>query len=332
MAPPYGFHTTATEVASDLASSIRGKTVLTTGVTPNSLGSHFVETIAAHAPALLILASRTQDTIDATTAAIHAKHPDVPIRGVVVDLSALASVRRAADEVVKMQQDEGIVIDVLMLNAGIMACPYGTTADGFERQFGTNHLGHFVFANRIIPGMLAKSKQPRVVAVSSEGHQLGPIRWADPGFRGGESYDKWRSYGQAKTANCLYAWALADKLGAKGVLAFSLHPGAIMTNLGRHIDIEGDDWSELISVFDSNGNPQGSKEYWEKTPFKTLDEGTSTHVVAAFGNGLEKDNGKFLRDAQICSFDMVGPWARNSYDAERLWKMSEEMVSEKFNF
>lgn len=251
MAPLYGFHTTATEVSSDLASNIRGKTVLTTGVTPNSLGSHFVETIAAHAPALLILASRTQDTIDATTAAIHAKHPAVAVRGVVVDLSALASVRRAADEVAKMQQDEEIVIDVLMLNAGIMACPYGTTADGFERQFGTNHLGHFVFANRIIPGMLdgkSKSKQPRVVVVSSEGHQLGPVRWADPGFRGGEAYDKWRSYGQAKTANCLYAWALADKLGPKGLLAFSLHPGAIMTNLGRHIDVEGDDWTELSKL------------------------------------------------------------------------------------
>ncbi|KAL1614761.1 hypothetical protein SLS54_009518 [Diplodia seriata] len=87
-----------------------------------------------------------------------------------------------------------------------------------------------------------------------------------------------------------------------------------------------------LSVFASNGNPQGFKEYWEKHPFKTLDEGTSTHVVAAFADWIEKDNGKFLRDAQICSFDMVAPWARNSYDAERLWRMSEDMVGEKFDF
>lgn len=332
MAPPYGFHTTATEVAADLSSNIRGKTILTTGVTPNSLGSQFVETIASHSPALLILASRSQDTIDATAAAIRKKNPDVPLRSLIIDLGSLASVRKAAAEVVSMQQDEGLRIDVLMLNAGVMACPYGTTADGFERQFGTNHLGHFVFANAVIPGMLGAGRAPRVIAVSSEGHQLGPVRFADPGFGGGAAYHRWRAYGQAKTANNLYALSLAEKLGRRGLLAFSLHPGGINTNLGRHVDIEGEDWTELMKAFLDLGNPQGFKEYWEENPFKTLDEGTSTHVVAAFADGLEKDNGKFLRNAQIASFDMVSPWARDSYDAERLWKMSEEMVGDKYDF
>ncbi|OMP87772.1 Retinol dehydrogenase 14 [Diplodia seriata] len=348
--PSYDFHTTATAAASTLSASIRDKTILITGVTPNSLGAHFAATIASHAPRLLILASRTQSAIDATAAAIRAAAADsavananadssadagssVAVRGVIVDLASLASARRAGDEVARMQRDEGVVVDVLVLNAGVMACPYEVTADGFERQFGTNHLGHFVFANAVIPGMLAgEGRKPRVVVVSSEGHQLGPVRWADPGFAGGETYDKWRAYGQAKTANCLYAWALAERLGGRGLSAFSLHPGAIATNLGKHIDVEGDDWTQLMSVFASNGNPQGFKEYWEKHPFKTLDEGTSTHVVAAFADWIEKDNGKFLRDAQICSFDMVAPWARNSYDAERLWRMSEDMVGEKFDF
>ncbi|KAL0254556.1 hypothetical protein SLS55_010034 [Diplodia seriata] len=287
--PSYDFHTTATAAASTLSASIANKTILITGVTPNSLGAHFAATIASHAPRLLILASRTQSAIDATAAAIRAADSAVAVRGVIVDLASLASARRAGDEVARMQRDEGVVVDVLVLNAGVMACPYEVTGDGFERQFGTNHLGHFVFANAVIPGMLAgEGRKPRVVVVSSEGHQLGPVRWADPGFAGGETYDKWRAYGQAKTAN--------------------------------------------LSVFASNGNPQGFKEYWEKHPFKTLDEGTSTHVVAAFADWIEKDNGKFLRDAQICSFDMVAPWARNSYDAERLWRMSEDMVGEKFDF
>ncbi|KAL1637705.1 hypothetical protein SLS58_009130 [Diplodia intermedia] len=288
--PSYDSHTTATAAASSLSASIRNKTILITGVTPNSLGAHLATTLASHAPRLLILASRTQSAIDATAAAIHTAAAAVAVRGVVVDLASLASARRAGDAVAALQSEEGFVVDVLVLNAGVMACAYGMTADGFERQFGTNHLGHFVFANRVIPGMMAgeERRRPRVVVVSSEGHQLGPVRWADPGFGEGEAYDKWRAYGQAKTAN--------------------------------------------LSVFASNGNPQGFKEYWEKNPFKTLDEGTSTHVVAAFADWIEKDNGKFLRDAQISSFDMVAPWARNSYDAERLWKMSEDMVGEKFDF
>ncbi|EOD52836.1 putative ww domain containing oxidoreductase protein [Neofusicoccum parvum UCRNP2] len=298
MSPPYGFHTTATEVASDLSTAIRGKTVLTTGVTPNSLGAQFVSTIAAHAPALLILASRTQSTIDATAAAIAAAHPAVRTRGLLLDLGDLASARAAGDAVAGWRAAEGVVVDVLVLNAGVMACPYGTTADGFERQFGTNHLGHFVFGNRVVPAMLGEGRAPRVVVVSSEGHQLGPVRFADPGFKGGECYDKWRAYGQAKTANNLYALSLAEK---------------------------------LVATFRSLGSPLGFPEYWEKNPFKTHDEGTATHVFAAFADGLEKENGKFLIDAQVCSWDMVSPWARNSYDAERLWKMSEEMVGEKFD-
>lgn len=325
MAPPYGFHTTATEVATDLAANIRGKVVLTTGVTPNSLGSHFVETIAAHSPSLLILASRNEETIKTTTAAIAKINPSVQVRAIIVDLGSLASVRKAAAEVVTMTKD-GIMIDVLMLNAGIMACSYGKTTDGFERQFGTNHLGHFVFGNRIVPTMIGPGRKPRVVVVSSEGHQLGPVRFADPGFGDGEHYDKWRAYGQAKSANNLYALALAERLGDKGLFSFSLHPGAITTNLVRHIDIQGDDFKGLLETFRSLGNPQGFPDWWEKTPSKTLDEGTSTHIIAAFGDGLENHNGKFLRDAQICSWDLVSAWARPIF----IWQ--RRLIIARLNF
>jgi NAD(P)-dependent dehydrogenase (short-subunit alcohol dehydrogenase family) len=245
MSPPYGFDSTATEVANDLSSNIRGKTILVTGVTPNSLGSHFVETIAVHSPSLIILASRSQATMDATASAIFKKNADVSIQTFVVDLGSLASVRKAAADVVKL----GIRIDVLVLNAGLMACTYGTTADGFESQFGICHLGHFVFGNTIIRSMLGPGLKPRVVVVSSEGHQLGPVRFTDPGFMNGEEYDKWRAYGQAKTANTLYAWSLAEKLGSKGVQAYSLHPGGIMTNLVKHIDMQGEDVTKMCKFF-----------------------------------------------------------------------------------
>lgn len=241
MVPPYGFDSTGTEIAADYSSNIRGKIILVTGVTPNSLGSHFVEAVALHSPALIILASRTENAIDATAGAILKKYPNVAIRSLVVDLGSLASTRKAASNIAKMQKDEGIVIDVLVLNAGVMACAYGTTIDGFERQFGICHLGHFVFGNIIIPSMLGAGRHPRVVVVSSETHQLGPIRFTDPGFTNGEEYNKWRAYGQAKTANTLYAWGLAEKLGAQGLQAYSLHPGGIMTNLAKHIDMQGGD-------------------------------------------------------------------------------------------
>lgn len=302
MAPTYGFESTATEVANDLSANICGKTVLVTGVTPNSLGSHFVETIALHSPALIILASRTQSTMDATAAAISKKSPQIPIRSFVLDLGSLESTRKAAADIVKVQKDEGINIDVLVLNAGLMACPYNTTVDGFESQFGVCHLGHFVFGNLVIPGMLGSGRKPRVVVVGSEAHQLGPVRFTDPGFMNGQEYDKWRAYGQAKTANSLYAWSLAEKLGSKGLQAYSLHPGGIMTNLAKHIDMQGDDLPEMCMytvfsstcasanrwyvarVYRSVGSFPGFPEYAQTHKLKNHDQGTATHMIAAFAD------------------------------------------------
>ncbi|KAH7068000.1 WW domain-containing oxidoreductase [Paraphoma chrysanthemicola] len=330
MPTPYGFDTTATEVANDFSSNIRGKAVLVTGVTPNSLGSHFVETIAAHSPSLIILASRTQAAMDITAAAIRARSADVPIETVVVDLGSLASVRKAAAAVLALKAR----IDVLVLNAGLMASPYSKTVDGFESQFGICHLGHFVFGNTIIPSMLGPGLRPRVVVVSSEGHQLGPVRFTDPGFTDGQEYDKWRAYGQAKTANNLYAWSLAENLGPKGLESYSLHPGGIMTNLVKHIDMQsGDDVPKMLEVYRSVGSPLGFPEHMKSLKFKSHDQGTATHIVAAFADDFDaNDNGKYLIDGQIATWDKVGPWARNSYDAERLWKISEDMVGETYAF
>lgn len=368
MPTPYGFDTTATEVANDFSSNIHGKAVLVTGVTPNSLGSHFVETIAAHSPSLIILASRTQAAMDITAAAIRTRSADLPIETVIVDLGSLASVRKAAAAVLALK----VRIDVLVLNAGLMASPYSKTVDGFESQFGICHLGHFVFGNTIIPSMLGPGLKPRVVVVSSEGHQLGPVRFTHPGFTDGQEYDKWRAYGQAKTANNLYAWSLAEKLGSRGLEAYSLHPGGIMTNLVKHIDMQGGNdvptmrtfssplacWRHyqltdncIVEVYRSVGSPLGFPEHMKNLKFKSHDQGTATHVAAAFAEFDRKlyltprfirtrqlttfianDNGKYLVDGQIATWDKVSPWARNSYDAERLWSMSENMVGETYRF
>jgi NAD(P)-dependent dehydrogenase (short-subunit alcohol dehydrogenase family) len=213
----------ASTIAADLASNIAGKIILTTGVTQGGLGATFAEEVAKHAPALLILAGRSPNKVQATADKIKA-HPDsanTQVRILTLNLSSQQQIKEAAKEVLAYKEDR---IDVLVNSAGTMAGPYRTTAEGIENQFGSNHIGHFLFTNLIMPKLLA-SPTPRIVSVASDGHRFSGIRFSDPSFQNGEVYDKWDAYGQSKTANILFAKALAQKLGGQGLRAFSLHPG-----------------------------------------------------------------------------------------------------------
>lgn len=172
----YDTQTTADVIVQELASHIAGKTILVTGVSPGGLGAFFVAQIAKAKPALLILAGRNPDKVKATADADAA---GVPVKLLSLDLSHLDNVKQAAATVNGWADVPAI--DVLVNNAGVMASDYATTADGFESQFGTNHLGPFLFTNLIIPKILA-AKEPRIVNVSSDGHRLSPIRWADIDF------------------------------------------------------------------------------------------------------------------------------------------------------
>ena len=178
MAPKYNSKTTGEQAAADLASQIKDKIVLTTGVSPNSLGAHFLTVIAAHQPRLLILAGRNLAKTQETAKTLAASAPGVQTRVLQLDLGDQKQVRKAADEVLAYEE----AIDVLVLNAGIMAQPYATTPDGLEATFGTNHIGHFLFANLVMPKVLASPHGGRVVSVSSNGYNLGPVRFEDLGF------------------------------------------------------------------------------------------------------------------------------------------------------
>lgn len=180
MARSYSAKTTASELTSELASEIKDRVILTTGVSPSTLGSTFVESIAKASPAILILAGRNTSKLEKTTSAITALHPHVDIRLLELDLGSLAAVRKSAATV--NSWNEVPHIDVLVNNAGIMATDYRLSPEGFESQLATNHLGHFLFTNLIMDKLLA-AKSPRVVAVSSDGHRLHPIRWGDYNFR-----------------------------------------------------------------------------------------------------------------------------------------------------
>ncbi|PSR76029.1 NAD(P)-binding protein [Coniella lustricola] len=341
---------TAAGLAQDLAAHIADKVVLTTGVSPNSIGATFVEALAAHArPRLLILAGRSlsklQQTADAVAVAsassscssCSSSSSAIETRLLQLDLTSLDAVRTAA-AVVHGWADVP-AIDVLVNNAGVMAVSdYTLSKDGVELQFAVNHLAHFLFTNLLMGKIVAATDGGRVVNVSSDGHRLAPIRWGDWNFRDGKTYNKWQAYGQSKTANMLFSVALAAKLGGGDgssssssdkatLLAFSLHPGVVPSNLGSHLDWEND-IADLRTLEASLGNAQA----WQDFKFVTEQEGAATHVYAAFEPSLSERNGAYLQESRIADpwTDTVRPWATDKTEAMRLWKLSEQLVGEEF--
>ena len=174
----YSSGTTAEELVRDFATEIKGKVILTTGVSPGGLGAHFVEAVAHGQPKLFILAGRNSAKIEATAQKISMISPRVQTRTLKLDLSSQEQVRKAAAEVNAYPEP----IDVLVNNAGIMATDYLTTPDGLEEQFGTNHISPWLFTNLILGKLLAAPGGARVVNVSSDGYRLSPIRFYDYGF------------------------------------------------------------------------------------------------------------------------------------------------------
>jgi NAD(P)-dependent dehydrogenase (short-subunit alcohol dehydrogenase family) len=235
-----------------------------------------------------------------------------------LDLGDLESVRGFARRVL----ENGRSIDILINNAAIMACPETRVGPGWEAQFATNHLGHFALANMLWP-LLAAKRGARVVALSSTGHKLSPIRFDDLQWE--TSYDKWQAYGQAKTANSLFAVQL-DALGQDaGVRAFAAHPGGIMTPLQRHLSRE-----EMIASgwMDEDGNVDDR--------FKTPEQGASTSTWAATSPALAAMGGVYCENCDIAKPTDVGsPSARiegvdahaiDKDDAARLWAVSAELT------
>lgn len=310
----------ASGVAADNAASIAGKIVLTTGVTQGGLGATFVETIAKHNPALLILAGRNPTKVQATADKIK-ETTGVETRVLKLDLASQEQIREAAKEVLAYPEDH---IDVLVNSAGIMGGKWATTKEGIELQFGGNHIGHFLFTNLIMPKILA-SKAPRIVSVGSDGHRYSGIRFDDPSFQDGKVYDQWLAYGQSKSANILFATALAKKLAGKGLKAYSIHPGQ---SLGTSLQPEGITDQDIADI------ERRDKEMgWDRAmDFKTLDECSATHVVAAFDSRLDDYNGAYLEDGNLAPAKYLKETASKPEDAEKLWKLSEKLVGQAFDY
>ena len=310
----FGVHTTSDEVLAGI--DLTGKLALVTGGS-SGLG---VETARAFASkgARVVITARNLPKAEKVVARIKASTGNDNIEIEELELGSVASIRAFANRF----SAKYAALHILVNNAGVMACPAGKTEDGFEMQFGTNHLGHFMLTGLLAP-LLLTSAPARVISLSSRGHQLSPVVFEDIQFENRE-YEKWRAYGQAKTANVLFAVALEKRLGGRGVHAYAVHPGAIMTDLTRHLTEE--DW-EMLHQRQEAGMLQ----------FKTVACGAATSVYAATAPELEGQGGVYLSDCRIRDVDdndenleAVRSYAVDPEAAERLWAVSEEMLAQSF--
>ena len=299
----FGYRSTAAEVIA--GTDLAGKTAIVTGGY-SGLGLETVRALADAGVRVIVPARR----VDAAQQALDGI-AEAEVRG--ADLSDLDSVAAFTESV----RRDGQPIDLVLNVAGIMATPFGHTAQGFESQFGTNHLGHFALVGGVADLL---SDHARVISYSSGGHFRSPVRFDDIDFAT-TPYDPWVAYGQSKTSNALFAVGLARRGAERGILAFSVHPGGIMTELQRHVPRE-----ELLSRgwIDEDGTPNPR--------FKTPAEGASTGLWAATATELIERSGAYCEDCSIKGIvapdhsDMttggVKEWAIDPEAAERLWALS----------
>ena len=239
-----------------------------------------------------------------------------------MDLGDFASVRRFVAEMLENESQ----IDLLINNAGIMACPEAHIEGGWESQFGVNHLGHFVLTKGLLPALLA-ADSPRVVSLSSIGHRRGGVNFEDINFEK-TPYEKWTAYAQAKTANALFALVLDMKYSDQGLRAFSVHPGGIMTPLQRHLQNE-----EMVALgwLDENGN----LSELAAALFKSTTQGCTTTLWAATSDMLEGKGGLYCEDCDVAEladedtprYFGVAQWAVDPDLAVKLWELSESATA-----
>jgi len=303
---------------------LSGKRVLVTGVSAG-LGVETARVLAAHGAQVVGTARDLAKAERATQVVRDQAANGGGIELVELDLASLASVRAAADKLVA----DGRSFDVVIANAGVMATPLGHTVDGFETQFGTNHLGHFVFVNRI--ASLIKDGG-RLVNLASSGHRYADVDLDDPNFEH-TAYEPMVAYGRSKTANILFAVEFDRRHKDRGVRATALHPGGIQTELGRHI---GEDTLEqVIGRINAELAEQGQPPF----QWKTIPQGAATSVWAGFVAPAEEVAARYCENCHVSQVTdgLINPvsegvrsYALDPENAKALWAKSEEMVGERF--
>jgi NAD(P)-dependent dehydrogenase (short-subunit alcohol dehydrogenase family) len=320
----------ATSTTEDVLAGINltGKRILVTGVSAG-LGVETARSLAAHG-ARVVGAARDLDKAKGATAQVR---KDAAANGgsfelIELDLASLKSVRACADGLMEKSEP----FDVVIANAGVMATPFGHTADGFETQFGTNHLGHFVFVNRIASLIRAGG---RLINLSSSGHRFANVDLGDPNFER-TPYEPFVAYGRSKTANILFAVAFDKRHRDRGVRAAAVHPGAIETELARHRDP-----SQRQAMIDQISK-QLAAEGKGPFQFKTIPQGAATSVWVGVVASAGEIGGRYCENCHVgnivaddvtisATSEGVRTYALDAKNAEALWKKSEELVGESFS-
>jgi NAD(P)-dependent dehydrogenase (short-subunit alcohol dehydrogenase family) len=309
----FGARSTAREVIAGY--DLKGMNAIVTGGA-SGIGIETVRALAL-AGASVVIATRDRMKGESVAGTLRKETGSDKIEFRPLDLASLASVQDFTTQYLAIRQD----LHLLINNAGIMATPLSYTADDFESQFGTNHLGHFALTVGLLPA-LQDAGSARVVSLSSLGHRRSDVHFDDLNFRN-HPYDPWLAYGQSKTANILFAVGLTQRYGSHGIFANAVHPGGIMTGLQKHVSPQQ---QIAMGWIDEAGarNPR----------FKSTEQGSSTSIWAAVAPELEKVGGKYLEDCSIAK-----PWSDDdptrgvkSYaldpeSAERLWSVSEKLCS-----
>ena len=365
--PEFGEKTTAQEVAKAYGDSIRGKNILITGASPGGIGAATALATASQGPGLLILTGRSAKTVTPLISELDTRFPGIKTRFLFLDLASQKSVRDAAERVNAYPENIDVLINnagVMAVDKRTMS------EDGIELQFATNHIGPFLFTNLILGKLRAAATNStpgsvRIINLSSRGHVLSPVRFSDwnfegkdvpkgekapgaafslseldPGYKGYAPFVAYgyvfhtevahlpsscylrrtlrtaesniSPYSQSKTANVLFTLSLQLLLAPSNITSFSLHPGGIRSNLGRHMPE-----NQRQALFEDPNT------YW-----KTLDQGAATTMVAAFDPKLDSSSkGLYLSD---CQFVEASEFARDKGLAEKLWRLGEEIVGEKF--
>ena len=325
MASVFGATSTTEDVLSGI--NLRGKRILVTGASAG-LGVETARSLAAHG-AKVVGAARDLKKAKTATAMVQ---KDATANGgslelIELDLANLKSVRACADGLLK----KGEPFDVVIANAGVMATPFGHTADGFETQFGTNHLGHFVLVNRIASLIRAGG---RLINLSSSGHRFSNVDLEDPNFER-TPYEPFVAYGRSKTANILFAVAFDKRHRERGVRAAAVHPGGIQTELARYM--EPGRIEKLLEQINQEQAAEGKGPY----QWKTIPQGAATSVWAAVVAVADEIGSRYCENCHVgkvvpdhvnisVTSEGVRGYALDPNNAEALWKKSEELVGERF--
>jgi NAD(P)-dependent dehydrogenase (short-subunit alcohol dehydrogenase family) len=308
----FGARSTASDVVA--GHDLTGKTIVITGAS-SGIGYETARTLLSADAEVIIAAHDLAKGVQAVQA-LQSEHPSSQVHFLPLDLGSLVAVRQAAAQILA----EWNKVHVLINNAGIAATPLGYTPDGFEQQFGTNFLGHYLFAQLLLPA-LRNAVPARVVSLTSGTHRLSDIHFEDINYRH-RPYDKWEAYAQSKTADALLAVALTQQEREHGITANAVNPGGVLTGLQQHLTQE----EKRVRYYDAAGNLNPS--------FKTPEQGAATSVWASVASELQGIGGLYLEDChqgvpydpEVSTVTGYMPYALDADHAEQIWAVAEQLA------